>query len=436
MPTVITKSISKTGSPDYSTLQAWEDAAPANLVTADQIWRGEIDKVTDNYSGSSTILSIAGSTTDATRYKEITAKAGVSYLDNASPVLRYDEAKGCSISSTSASCIQVNEAHVHISNLQVETAQDRAIDPASGGSFFKGTNLLLVANLNAYRSSGGNGELVNCVFITLRNTFGDIVVASDSTGDFYLNCTLIKPSDVALANPVFSLAGGNVATLENCLLLGGAATTGGGGTATFTACMSLEASPPTGVTTTTYAAADLVEDLSSNFDATINTDTSSLIDAGVTNALSALDIFGTSRPDGAAYDIGAHEFVTPGPIDITITPSGGIDFSGIALYVIDKNIAPSGKIDFSGSGGLTFALAKNVTYSPSGNITFFGATPLGPPRTIDFIIASGTISFSGSSAFEITKIIIPAGQITFSGTNLLGSNTSTTVGRLFFGIGV
>ena len=38
MPTTTTKTIGSTG--DYSTLQAWEDACPANLVTADEIWRG------------------------------------------------------------------------------------------------------------------------------------------------------------------------------------------------------------------------------------------------------------------------------------------------------------------------------------------------------------------------------------------------------------
>ncbi len=67
MPTDVIKTIGQTSSPitpDYSTLQAWEDASPANLVTADQRWIGEcLDQGT--FTGA---LTISGTTVDATRY--------------------------------------------------------------------------------------------------------------------------------------------------------------------------------------------------------------------------------------------------------------------------------------------------------------------------------------------------------------------------------
>jgi hypothetical protein len=52
---------------DYSTLQAWEDASPANLVTDGNIWRG-LMLSGFNASASGTILTIAGSTVDSTHY--------------------------------------------------------------------------------------------------------------------------------------------------------------------------------------------------------------------------------------------------------------------------------------------------------------------------------------------------------------------------------
>jgi hypothetical protein len=88
---------------DYSTLQAWEDACPANLVTADQIWQGQCKN--QEFALNATVLNIAGTTTDATRYIELTTEAGASFRDHASKAtnaLRYDATKGAGIRATNA----------------------------------------------------------------------------------------------------------------------------------------------------------------------------------------------------------------------------------------------------------------------------------------------------------------------------------------------
>ena len=98
MTTTVVKTIGTGG--DYSTLQAWEDAAPANLVSADQVWEG---RVLNNLSSGSTILTISGSTSDATRFKHLTAAPGVSFRDHANKLtnpLRADNTKGVEVRCT------------------------------------------------------------------------------------------------------------------------------------------------------------------------------------------------------------------------------------------------------------------------------------------------------------------------------------------------
>lgn len=71
MATIVTKTIGTTGR-DYSTIAAWMAACPANLVTADQVWKG----VAYNDSTFNEQVDITGITTDATRYVWLTVADG------------------------------------------------------------------------------------------------------------------------------------------------------------------------------------------------------------------------------------------------------------------------------------------------------------------------------------------------------------------------
>ena len=69
MPTTNTTTIQATGgSPDYTTIAAWEAATDNDLVTADTVEIGQIIS-NENYNES---VTIAGATTDATRYRKLT----------------------------------------------------------------------------------------------------------------------------------------------------------------------------------------------------------------------------------------------------------------------------------------------------------------------------------------------------------------------------
>ena len=124
MVTTVVKSIG-TASRDYSTLQAWEDAAPANLVTADQVWKGECYNDSTFTAG----VTISGITTDATRYIWLTAAAGQSFADHPENALDYNAANGVAISAYDV-CIVSSVVNVKIDRLQ--TTENRGISDSSG----------------------------------------------------------------------------------------------------------------------------------------------------------------------------------------------------------------------------------------------------------------------------------------------------------------
>lgn len=73
MTTTVTKTIRASGG-DYTTLSAWEAALPASLVANDEIHVAEC--YNDWPSGLNDVVSISGSTTDATRYIKVTVAEG------------------------------------------------------------------------------------------------------------------------------------------------------------------------------------------------------------------------------------------------------------------------------------------------------------------------------------------------------------------------
>lgn len=70
MATTVTKTIKSSGG-DYTSLSAWEAANQGDLVAADEIRRAECYDLSDT-----TVLTINGSTTDATRYIDIVGATG------------------------------------------------------------------------------------------------------------------------------------------------------------------------------------------------------------------------------------------------------------------------------------------------------------------------------------------------------------------------
>lgn len=183
MATTVTHSIG-TASRDYSTLQAWEDACPANLVTADQIWRGECYNDSEFTVASATMLTIAGETTDSTRYVELTVATGQSFQDNArTNALTYNQTNGVGCRSTAdySTLVTTTVSYVRISRIQFKV---------SSGSHAGGVTALatgcIAKDIFIYTSStsasGGlriQGTADNCVvFVAVAGGSATILLAS------------------------------------------------------------------------------------------------------------------------------------------------------------------------------------------------------------------------------------------------------------------
>lgn len=97
---VITATIGTTGR-DYSTVQLWEDALPANLVTDGNARVGAVYNDGGAALGS---VSISAHTTNSTNYVHLTAASGQSFMDNASvrtTALAFSSATYAALRSTS-----------------------------------------------------------------------------------------------------------------------------------------------------------------------------------------------------------------------------------------------------------------------------------------------------------------------------------------------
>lgn len=314
MTTTTVKTIGTGG--DYTTLQAWEDASPANLVTNDEIWQGQCFNQ-EFFSSSATLLTVSGSTTDATRYKELTTYAGASFVDNVNVqtnALRYNASNGAGIRGTYAwgAPIVQSEAYFRISKLQISANIKNAFSSTAS------TGLVVDKCIIENSSTASGAEALRTYGTgTIKNTLvvgrSTGVIAALSNGTNAYNCTFARTgsSTSNIFNGSYSTS-----TFENCAFFGAATTLAGGGTSkTYTTCYTDTASPPSGCTTVAYDTStgsgfQNITDATRDF--RIKTG-SALLDVGTTDTTNGPnDIVGTARPQSTAYDVGAWELVVAG----------------------------------------------------------------------------------------------------------------------------
>lgn len=296
MPTTTVSTIGTSGR-DYSTLQAWEDACPANLVSADEIWEGQCY----NDSEFTTEISIAGITTDATRYVHLTVATGQGFRDNPSAALRYNVANGAGLRVTGNYKIAINNgvSYTRVSNLQIY------YDTNFGSGYYptiKGLGRLSRCLVQDRRSAAvmldGILTLDNNLCVLSGSTTSGYVVRG---GNIY-NCTLVRPADLSSGGGAFH---NYVGTVQNCALFG-FSSNGTAASITYSATDKGTMSGTGNLVSQVYA--DQFEDVdAATYDYKLKSG-ASLIGAGVTDATyGATDIVGTARPQGSAYDIGCWE---------------------------------------------------------------------------------------------------------------------------------
>jgi hypothetical protein len=324
MPTTVTSTIGSGG--DYATPALWIAACPANLVTADQIWRGELKNQTHGGTGAGLVLSITGITTDATRYIELTTEAGASFADNVNVqtnALRANASNGAFITTdvTFNYTINCNVAFTRFSKLQIE-AQSASGEPIimSGSAHDCWIDRCIIETNNAFycldNGGGDRMKLTNSLLIcrTASNTVGLAKFFQDCT---IVNNTFVIPSDLAAATYGIDFSFPNNVTIRNNAFFGvtNVWDTAPTGTLVCQTNYTDANSPPSGWTDIAYdtsTGSGFQNTANSTRDFRIKTG-SALLDVGTTDSTNAAtDIAGTARPQGSAYDAGAWELVSGG----------------------------------------------------------------------------------------------------------------------------
>jgi len=197
MPTTVVKTIG-TSSRDYSTLQAWEDACPANLVTSDQIWRGECYNDSEFVDSSGNVfLAISGETTDATRYLELTAAAGQSFQDNAgvrTNALKYNASNGVGIRETTGynAIIFISVNFARFSRIQMKhDGTGRCITSSGGDSCTLKDTILYTTSSNTGIQIGSSWKIINVLSFN-SSTGGGLEVFA---GNLIIGCAVIRTTD-------------------------------------------------------------------------------------------------------------------------------------------------------------------------------------------------------------------------------------------------
>jgi hypothetical protein len=319
---IIVKTIGSAGGRDYSSLAAWAASLPADLVADGNSYRGECYNDSE-FTGSATLLTLSGHTTDPSYTITLTTGPGQSFRDNANVqtnALGYNVSNGVGITSSVAyvaGVFSISDANVFLKNLQIKNSGSNGVAISAGSVAVTIDDCIAVSGRTGTYAPlylGGGSTVRNS--LAVQSASGGAAAVYKDSGSSTLSlyfCTLVAPSDITAGTQgIYSQYGST--TVENCAIFGFSAVKAGSSAFSFTVCMTDVASPPSGVTggktyanqfqNTTAAAAD--------FRAKTGADLQGAGTADVTNG--ATDIVGTARPQSAKWDIGCWELLASGVV--------------------------------------------------------------------------------------------------------------------------
>ena len=293
------------------------------------IWQGKVQNEELSGAGGTRLL-ITGNTTSSTAYFHLTTVANASFRDNVNKqnnALRYNASNGAALQGTSSASniFNIESNFARLTGLQFDAsgANSRVLRISANSVLIEYCILEGTATASATTDgpiglvNGSSIVFANCVLVGMVTGLDHIVGTGNTTCALY-NCTIVAPDDLAAApTSIFAGTSGTV-TVQNCALFAGdsgSAIKTGAATYNFTTCYS-DISGTGGVTQTTYSS-EFENINQSTLDVRLKTGAAQ-INTGTTDAPNAaIDIVGTARPNGAAYDVGAWEFNQAVPTPIT-----------------------------------------------------------------------------------------------------------------------
>lgn len=196
----------------YSSAKAWGDAAPASLVTADQVWRGECwNDATFLVDGGGGNGCDMDSTCDATRYMILTTGAGQSFVDQGASInhLRPDQANGVLFQYSSVNPFMFNITgnggggciieNVQIVDTRTNNAYTMKLDSATGAYGYM-RNCIVKSSTNWGTLQVRKAHVYNNVFLKPVAS-GRAIEVNGSTGDTAHN-TCINTSGASTSQAI------------------------------------------------------------------------------------------------------------------------------------------------------------------------------------------------------------------------------------------
>ena len=422
MPTTVVKTIG-TASRDYSTLQAWEDACPANLVSDDKIWKGECYNDSEFTLG----LYVSGITTDSTRYVWLTAASGQSFIDHANVrtnALIYDQSKGVGIVANpfAKSVIDNTASYTRVDRLQAKrtTQSYSSCALTLGGSGSSAKDSLFQKTFSGTPSvvDVSYNKIYNCAVIdTGGSSGGAIKLFTTGTGK---NCTVVNASGSINGTGVTADYSG--ALLQNMAVFGfttGFSLSGADGASGYNGTDAASAPGSNNQTSLTYS--DQFQSTTADFRLKSG---ATLINTGNTDATNAPnDITGLVRGVGTAGDIGAWEFAASG-ITITCTP-GNATTEGITSGISSATTISCNTGTATTAGVLAVVSSATTITCNVGGATTAGVTTTFP-QSISCNAGNATTAGVTAGIAGATTISCNVGNVSVAGITA-GISSATTI---------
>jgi hypothetical protein len=414
VPTTTVKTIGATGA-DYTTIAAWLAACPANLVSNDEIWQGQLKNQEFDLGG--TVVSATGITCDATRYLELIPQSGAGFRDQgsfATNALRYNASNGAAvkIASNYTPAFRSGTGVVfRLNGLQVKNTGNAAVvdfGPALGGG--GSVEKCIIEGVQLSVSLSGAGASVANSVCTTNSSSGSGIAQLAASSSAY-NTLFANMAASANAAAIYGNYGTGVA--KNCGFFGSTLVKAAGNAVTITSSFTDVASPPSGCTTTAYATATgakFTNKTSGSQDWRPQSG-SSLIAAGTADTTNApVSINAITRTAGAGNStVGPWEFVSPAANVTMSGPSSGAVGAASTNFSIGADGTITGTVvvtpsDGGGGGSFTPTSVSISVGAPTGTFTYTPATAgaktisvtndggLGNPTNITYTATGGADS--------------------------------------------
>jgi hypothetical protein len=303
MPTDVNSVIGTSG--DYTTPQAWEDAAPSNLVTDDKRWIGKLKKQV--FTGG---LTISGITTDSTRYVILQCDTSASFYDAGdirTAALTYDDTRGATISYGADRALTCNVQYTVVDGVQfLRTTYETAIN-------INGTGIVVKRCIIKGGTNGGGATAMVNGGAVLTNSIVWHRRASDVAIQCYQgevrNCTVLNTASAGTSS-AFSGTYSQPGIVKNTAVFGFTNFVAAGSTATgsdYNATNLSSASTGTHNQTSLTAANEIESTSGTDFRAKSG---GTAQNAGTPDTTYASDDISKTTRDATTPDIGAWENVS------------------------------------------------------------------------------------------------------------------------------